>query len=95
MAKVNQPPSNARMQLERIPLLFAPALASFMPSDFVWCYLSTSWHGLSVVAVWRFRWSTFVLLQLRVVIGFGWLPLFGIDVVALDRVAHCCSVSHG
>jgi len=35
MAKVNQPPSNARMQLERIPLLFAPALASFMPSDFV------------------------------------------------------------
>ena len=32
---------------------------------------------------------------LRVVIGFGWLPLFGIDVVALDRVAHCCCVSHG
>ena len=32
---------------------------------------------------------------LRVVIGFGWLPLFGIEVVALDRVAHCCSVSHG
>ena len=37
----------------------------------------------------------FVLLQLHVVIGFGWLPLFGIDVVAFHRVAHCCSVSHG
>ncbi len=37
--KGNRPPSNVHMKLELIPLLSAPALASSMPGDVVWCPL--------------------------------------------------------